>query len=102
MSARPSEIKALAELLDNGEFESSKDAAKALINELDRQREDRVEHVVVCIAQGPAIFAYGGYATADRATAAVMSGKVPMAGVTKTAIGELRSAAYAARSIGEL
>ena len=102
MTARPSEIRAVAALLEAGD-DTPESLAKAVINEVDRQREDRVQHVVACACKGGAVFAYGPYPTTNAATRAVLDGKVPMASVAdRVALAELRSAEYAARSIEEL
>lgn len=76
MTARPSEIKALAELLDNGGHESSEQAAKAAILELDRLREDLVRHALVTwLPASNMVFVEGPYRSEGEARRAGEGGR---------------------------
>ena len=88
MAARPTEVRHLAALLQEG-AESPEDLAKLCINELDRIREDRVGHIVVTEWKGPVFLAYGPFATRNQAEKAVEKGKVPAVAFGRSAYATL-------------
>lgn len=92
----PSHIKAVEEVLTNGDFETAKDAAKAVIRALDDRRADDVSHVVVrqyvSKVDGQAMYmGYGPFSNLGDAERAVEKNHVGLAGFGTVAIVPLRS-----------
>ena len=75
--ARPTEIKAVAKLLEAG-AESPEELAKFVINTIDDLRAERPYFTAMCI-WGKAGYGYGPFATYNQAMTALTKGKIPLA-----------------------
>ncbi len=82
--ARPTEIRAVAELLMEG-ADSPEDLAKLVIKTLDALRAERETYTIFCFWNQGA-YSYGPYSTRHQAETALADGKVPMASLATSTI----------------
>lgn len=75
--ARPTEIKAVAKLLEAG-AESPEELAKFVINTIDDLRAERPYFTVVSI-WGKAVYGCGPFATDNKGREALTKGRIPVA-----------------------
>lgn len=97
MVARPTEIKAVAELLQ-GPADNANDLAKKVIEALDDLRRDRPSFIIVKAFGRALLYSYGPFPTRNKAEHAMKRGIIPIIEGESWAIGKLWSETKAEES----
>lgn len=102
MAPKPTHVKRVAELLQDGDFETPEDMAKAVINLVDELRKNDKTYMLVSQLGDCIYLGVGPFATHNQAVKAMERGHVPIADFGKHAIVPTRTPEHVLDAMGQL
>lgn len=93
---KPTHLRKAAEVLEEGDFADSTEAARAVIKAVDALRADDITYMVVRqyvskVDRSPTYMAYGPYSTFNEGTRAIEAGRVGLVGFGVVAVVPVKS-----------